>query len=263
MNESDCERRYNNWYAKNEGTCASIVLLSVFGVLHATYFLNLAMPVLITKPIAIEEASFNLIVFLIVIVYAASVLTLLSLCRLHTVKLSNLKPYVNDGNAVDPNDVCWHCKKYRRPDVRHCGTCGTCVEGYDHHCGVVGICIGDKNFKFFVLFIAYSGIFIGMMGLSSFVYRRSTLKAEGKTDRNLDGSISFVFALFGGLVMLSLVATAVSFFKMAIKPVRRKDERDYNERQKNESDKYDRTTHASNIKRICGGYNLLRWILPI
>ena len=55
----------------------------------------------------------------------------------------------------------------------HCGTCGVCVNGFDHHCQAVNNCIGSRNIRCFVLLLIVSfaaGLFTSVnCGLSLFL----------------------------------------------------------------------------------------------
>ncbi|KAL4466857.1 hypothetical protein ABPG74_010454 [Tetrahymena malaccensis] len=48
---------------------------------------------------------------------------------------------------------CRTCKIMRPPLSSHCGHCNNCVKNFDHHCYFMGNCIGERNQKYFVLFL--------------------------------------------------------------------------------------------------------------
>ncbi|EAR96867.1 DHHC zinc finger protein (macronuclear) [Tetrahymena thermophila SB210] len=48
---------------------------------------------------------------------------------------------------------CNTCKIMRPPLSSHCGHCNNCVKNFDHHCYFMGNCIGERNQKYFVLFL--------------------------------------------------------------------------------------------------------------
>ncbi|KAL6473309.1 hypothetical protein MHYP_G00194970 [Metynnis hypsauchen] len=69
----------------------------------------------------------------------------------------NLPIYTRTGSgAIRYCDCCQLIKPDR---CHHCSTCDQCVLKMDHHCPWVNNCVGFSNYKFFVLFLAYSMLY--------------------------------------------------------------------------------------------------------
>ena len=44
--------------------------------------------------------------------------------------------------------------------TKHCEDCGKCVRKYDHHCPWLEACIGERNHKFFWMFLLSTAVLI-------------------------------------------------------------------------------------------------------
>ncbi|KAL7979927.1 hypothetical protein Chor_004396 [Crotalus horridus] len=93
-----------------------------------------------------------------------------------------------DGNAEDPQALpkirpwkspplldgsirfCDRCQLIKPDRCHHCSVCAVCVLKMDHHCPWVNNCIGFSNYKFFLLFLAYSLLYCTFIATTVFKY---------------------------------------------------------------------------------------------
>lgn len=61
-------------------------------------------------------------------------------------------------NRADPRRprYCMKCENWKPERTHHCSVSGKCILRMDHYCIWVVNCVGLLNYKFFLLFLAYT-----------------------------------------------------------------------------------------------------------
>ncbi|SCU96798.1 LAFA_0G08174g1_1 [Lachancea sp. 'fantastica'] len=60
-----------------------------------------------------------------------------------------------EGRTLDVK-YCTTCRIWRPPRASHCPNCDACIMTHDHHCIWTNNCIGQRNYRFFLTFLAAS-----------------------------------------------------------------------------------------------------------
>ncbi|GBG33216.1 Palmitoyltransferase [Hondaea fermentalgiana] len=65
---------------------------------------------------------------------------------------------------------CSACRIFKPASAHHCRTCGRCIERLDHHCPWIAGCVGERNLRYFLLFLFY--VFVSSLySIVLFIYR--------------------------------------------------------------------------------------------
>ncbi|KAG5272069.1 hypothetical protein AALO_G00161320 [Alosa alosa] len=92
---------------------------------------------------------------------------------------------------------CGHCLLQQPMRSKHCQTCQHCVRRYDHHCPWIENCVGERNHRWFVLYLAIQLLVLlwGFhMAWSGFAYA-STWQLWLRTNSVLLGAAALVAVL--------------------------------------------------------------------
>ncbi|KAG7273773.1 hypothetical protein CRUP_003273, partial [Coryphaenoides rupestris] len=78
---------------------------------------------------------------------------------------------------------------------KHCQTCQHCVRRYDHHCPWIENCVGERNHRWFVLYLAVQLLFMSRHRIS---YLRHCGADENPFDRGAARNLWGFFCVVGG-----------------------------------------------------------------
>ncbi|NXT79272.1 ZDH15 Palmitoyltransferase, partial [Zapornia atra] len=115
---------------------------------------------------------------------------------------------------------CDTCQLIKPDRCHHCSVCAVCVLKMDHHCPWVNNCIGFSNYKFFLLFLAYSLLYCLYIAATVFKYFIKYWTAPGMSSCYLFFSLALCCFYFQGeltngrskIQVLFLLFVAVMFF---------------------------------------------------
>jgi hypothetical protein len=82
--------------------------------------------------------------------------------NLHHNQIRNIKLSENLTSTLE-NPFCIDCLVEIPIRAKHCKSCNKCVATFDHHCTWIANCIGEKNKKYFILFLSIHSIELGLI----------------------------------------------------------------------------------------------------
>mmetsp|Transcript_7805 Transcript_7805/g.23589 ORF Transcript_7805/g.23589 Transcript_7805/m.23589 type:complete len:246 (-) Transcript_7805:350-1087(-) len=159
---------------------------------------------------------------------------------------------------------CAVCRAIKPERTHHCRRCERCVQRMDHHCSWIANCVGEKNHKFFILFLLY--MFVASVEFTAIVSRYVTdpvfTDVFGSWSIVLIG-VAAVVAAFGSVFCGSLLVWNVYLSSINVTNV------EYYIRSKAVREGQPRSTINSHDRGLCTnlkevyGHNYLRWLVPI
>ncbi|KAI8065423.1 DHHC palmitoyltransferase-domain-containing protein [Gongronella butleri] len=114
-------------------------------------------------------------------------------------------PALSVSSPAGTARFCDHCKCLKPSRTHHCSDCNRCVLKMDHHCPWVNNCVGHANYKFFFLFVMYTGLY-GVWGLCSAAPLIILAVTEEQRDLDPQWIILLVFAFIFGLTVCGFAA---------------------------------------------------------
>jgi len=72
-----------------------------------------------------------------------------------------------DGDIYMRKNNCKTCEFDKPARSKHCTVCGHCVSKFDHHCIWIKGCVGERNYKWFLMFIGSHALLTAVGALVS------------------------------------------------------------------------------------------------
>ena len=94
-----------------------------------------------------------------------------------------LRKYQPDTVIYKKKDNCKFCNFQKVPRSKHCRLCDVCIPRFDHHCIWINNGVGEKNYKYFYIFLVVHLIYcvyaliIGACSLYAFVVEKNLMNA--------------------------------------------------------------------------------------
>ena len=205
-----------------------------------------------------------------ILFYFSLLMTIIS--HYKSITIDNTIDYINPINSL-LNNFCQKCNFERPQRSHHCKICGVCNLKMDHHCPYILNCVGEKNEKYFYLFLLYTFLTCLFIFFSTFDYFISNIFSNNQilpnkhflsflhnfflNYDNYFTMISFFFSLFLGLSILYLIYFNWLHIKIGISTIEMK----IYQNNLNECPYYN-DNWKDNLIKIFGN-NIFKMFLPI
>ena len=204
-----------------------------------------------------------------ILFYFSILMTIIS--HYKTIIIDNTIDYINPIN-LNLNNFCDKCNCERPLRSHHCKICGVCNLKMDHHCPWILNCVGEKNEKYFYLFLCYTFLtcfFIFFSTLDLFFYSISNYQIYNEKNfinyfyhfflsyDNYLSFFSFFFSFIIGFSVLYLIYFSWLHIKIGLSTIEMK----IYEKNLNDCPYYNDNWKDNFIKIF--GNNIYKMFLPI
>jgi len=88
-------------------------------------------------------------------------------------------------------NLCTYCELIKSQTSFHCLYCKSCIELFDHHCPYINNCLGNRNTKFFLVFVVtYFALLLTMMTETIRFFYESLTDDDSRHIDIVDGNIA-------------------------------------------------------------------------
>lgn len=170
-------------------------------------------------------------------------------------KQNNMRDGKRAPPAIEDWTVCAKCETFRPPRSHHCKRCRRCVRRMDHHCPWTNNCIGELNFKYFYLFLVYTGVyclFILTLVVGDWLLHHDE-EYTSTADKTMTILVFFEATIFGMFVSAVAAGQTVAVFC---------DRNALEVRRYGRPTTWPKTPRCVLIQALCGRGSRLLWLLP-
>ncbi|ESO98929.1 hypothetical protein LOTGIDRAFT_66461, partial [Lottia gigantea] len=100
---------------------------------------------------------------------------------------------------------CDFCEIQQPMRAKHCEDCQRCVRKYDHHCPWLEACVGERNHKYFLLFLLSTTALIFWTLYITWEGIQNEVHWSDWFHQNFVFMIDIIILIFGGLVVFGLL----------------------------------------------------------